>query len=71
MAFIGLTITEWAVKNGIYLNTSSKYYPQGNGLAESTNKNIITIIKKTLQENKRDWHSKLKATLWLDRITPK
>lgn len=24
-----------------------------------------------MQKNKRDWHSKLKATLWVDRITPK
>lgn len=31
LAFIGSKITEWAVKNGIYLGTSSNYYPQGNG----------------------------------------
>jgi transposase InsO family protein len=71
LAFVGSKVTEWALRSGVYLNTSSNYYPQGNGLAESTNKNLIRIIKRTLQENKRDWHSKLKSALWLDRITPK
>lgn len=70
MAFTGLRVSEWVVKNGIYLNTSSNYYPQGNHLVESTNKNLIRIIKKTLQENQRDWHKKLMSALWLDRITP-
>ncbi|KAH9308369.1 hypothetical protein KI387_036280, partial [Taxus chinensis] len=28
LAFIGSKVTEWAVKNGIYLSTSSNYYPQ-------------------------------------------
>jgi len=27
LAFVGLRIIDWAVKNGIYLNTSSNYYP--------------------------------------------
>ena len=40
-------------------------------MAESSNKNLIRIIKRNLQENQRDWHSKLKAALWVDRITPK
>ncbi|XP_059066364.1 uncharacterized protein LOC131857679 [Cryptomeria japonica] len=28
--FIGLKVTNWALENEIYLNTSSNYYPQGN-----------------------------------------
>lgn len=71
LAFTSLKVSEWVVKKGIYLNTSSNYYPQGNGLAESTNKNLIRIIKKTLQDSQRDWHTKLKSALCLDRITPK
>lgn len=51
LAFVGSKVTEWAFKNDIFLNTSSNYYPQGNGLAESTNKNLIRIIKRILQEN--------------------
>jgi len=71
LAFMGSKVTKWAVKNGIYLSTSSNYYPQGNGQAESTNKNLLKIIKRTLDENQRTWHSKLKSALWADRITPK
>ena len=44
LAFVGARVTKWAFKKGIYLNTSSNYYPQGNGLAESTNKNLLRII---------------------------
>lgn len=68
---VGLRVSGWAVKNGIHLNTSSNYYPQGNGLAESTNKNLVRIIKRILEDNQRTWHNKLKYTLWADRITPK
>ncbi|XP_057864631.1 uncharacterized protein LOC131072486 [Cryptomeria japonica] len=31
LAFVGLKISDWGVKKGIYLNTSSNYYPQSNG----------------------------------------
>ena len=51
LAFVGNKISEWVVEQGIYLNTSSNYYPQGNGQAESTNKNLICIIKRTLEGN--------------------
>ena len=33
---------------GIIFNHSTSYYPQGNGLAESTNKNIVNSIKNML-----------------------
>ena len=71
LAFVGFKITNWVVKHGIYLSTSSNYYPRGNGLAESTNKNLIRIPKRTMEENQRFWHSHLKTTLWADRVTPK
>jgi transposase InsO family protein len=50
---------------------SANYYPQGNGLAESNNKNLIRIIRKTVGNNKRVWDSYLKYALWADRITKK
>lgn len=71
LAFVGLRVTYWAVKHGIHLNTSSNYYPQGNGLAESTNKNLIRIIKRTMEDNQRTWHIELKYALWENRVTPK
>lgn len=71
LAFISLKIFVWSVKNNIFLNTSSNYYLHGNGQEESTNKNLIKIIKKNIEDNQRTWHEKLKLALWDDRITPK
>lgn len=56
---------------GFKLVHSTSYYPQGNGLAESSNKSLIRIIKKLLEDNKRNWDSKLNYALWADRVTTK
>jgi hypothetical protein len=55
----------------ITLGHSTSYYPQGNGLVESSNKRLVRIIKKLLQDNKNAWHKKLIHALWADKITPK
>jgi hypothetical protein len=55
-------------KYNIVLDHSMTYYPQGNGLAESSNKSLINIIKKVLNENKKSWHVHLKYTLWVNQI---
>eukprot|EP00253_Pinus_taeda_P018987 PITA_18987 len=55
----------------IKLVHSTSYYPQRNGLAESSNKSPIRIIKKLLEDNKKNWDSKLKYALWADRVTTK
>lgn len=58
-------------KYHITLGHSKAYYPQGNGLAKSSNKSLINIIKKLLEENKKKWHKKLTNALWADRFTAK
>jgi hypothetical protein len=55
----------------ITLGHSTMYYPQGNGLAESSNKSLTRIIKRLLQDNKKAWHKKLIYALWVDRVTTK
>jgi hypothetical protein len=50
---------------------STPYYPQGNGLAKSSNKSLVKIIKILLEDNKKAWDSKLKFSLWADRVTTK
>ena len=47
---------------------STSYYPQGNGLAESSNKILVRIIRKLLDNNKKSWDSKLKFSLWAHRV---
>ena len=69
--FSSIKFTEFANEKGIDLNYYANYYPQGNGLVESTNKNLIRILKKMVIENQRSWHLALPNVLWDDRVTPK
>ena len=55
----------------ISLIHSTPYYPQGNGLAEYSNKILIKLIKRLLEDNKRAWDSKLQFSLWANRVTAK
>ena len=57
--FSGTAMMEFTIKRGFKLKYSANYYPQGNGLAESTNKNLIRIIKRTIDQNQRNWHTSL------------
>ena len=38
---------------GIHMVHSMSYYPQGNGLAESSNKILVRIIRKIFETNKK------------------
>jgi len=69
--FSGNKMTEFALKRGFKLKYSANYYPQGNGLAKSTNKNLIRIIKRTVDQNQKNWRKALVNALWADRITKK
>lgn len=69
--FFGNTMVEFALKRGFKLKYSTNYYPQGNGLVESTNKNFIRIIKRTIYQNHRNWHKALTFALWAGKITQK
>jgi transposase InsO family protein len=61
--FLSLEMSEFALEKGIKLKYSSNYYPQGNGLEESTNKNLIKIIKRTVSENHKNWHNALLSAI--------
>jgi transposase InsO family protein len=70
-AFGSEPLAKFCEQFGIKLIHSTPYYPQGNGLAESSNKILLRIIKRLLEDNKRAWNSKLKFALWDDRVTTK
>ena len=71
LAFKSKNMVNFCEENNIILKHSIPYYPQGNGLAKSTNKNIVNSIKKMLFQNKRSWDIKLKYALWADRVNVK
>ena len=68
--FSSIRLTTFANERRIKFHYSANYYPQGNGLAESTNKNFIRILNKNVIENQRSWHLALPNALWDDRVTP-
>eukprot|EP00253_Pinus_taeda_P006011 PITA_06011 len=69
--FSGNAMFNFTIKRGFKLKYLANYYPQGNGLAESTNKNLIKVIKRTIEQNHKTWHKSLLFALWADRITQK
>lgn len=53
VAFRAKELVDMCESMGITLVHSTSYYPQGNGLAESSNKSLVRIIKKLLEDNKQ------------------
>jgi hypothetical protein len=51
------------------LLNSSPYYAQTNGQAESSNKTLIKLIKKKIEDNLRRWHEVLSEALWAHRMS--
>ena len=70
-AFKSKRMIEFCHKYHITLGHSTAYHPQGNALAESSNKSLVNIIKKLLELNKKSWNKTLVHALWADRITQK
>jgi hypothetical protein len=69
--FISAKFTQFLNKFGVKHSTSSTYYPQGNGKVESTNKNMVKILKKIINDKPRQWHTLLIYALWVDQLPPK
>jgi hypothetical protein len=53
----------------IKLLSSSLYHAQANSQAESSNKTLIKLIKKKIEENPKRWHEILSKALWVHRIS--
>jgi transposase InsO family protein len=70
-AFISANLTQFLAKLGVKHFTSSAYYPRGNGQAESTNKNLVRIFKRLIEDKPRPWNTLLTYTLWEDHTTTK
>jgi hypothetical protein len=69
--FNGSKFTKFCRQYGIIMGRYSNHYPQGNGLAESTNIKLVKILKKIVNGNQRNWHLKLIEALWASRKTSK
>ena len=59
----------WKKENKIKYSTN--YYPQGDGLEESSNNNLIKILHKMVTKNQNNWHNDLSNALGVVWVTPK
>jgi transposase InsO family protein len=66
--FMSHQVPEFAEFLKIKLLSSSPYYAQTNGQTESSNKTLIKLIKKKIEENPKRWHEVLSEVLWTHRI---
>jgi transposase InsO family protein len=62
-SFMSHQVRDFAESLKIKLLSSSPYYAQANGHAESSNKTLIKLIKKKIEENPKRWHEVLSEAL--------
>src|SRR6266540_2619416 len=68
-SFMVKEVKEFAESYGIKMLNSSPYYEQANGQAESSNKILIKLIKKKIEDHPRRWHEAMSEALWAHRIS--
>ncbi|XP_021728717.1 uncharacterized protein LOC110695794 [Chenopodium quinoa] len=54
-------------KNGVHQRFRTTYHPQTTGQAEVSNRQIKSILEKTVANNRKDWSDKLDDALWANR----
>jgi transposase InsO family protein len=69
LSFMSHQVRDFAESLKIKLHSSSPYYAQTNGQAESSNKTLIKLIKKKIEENPKRWHQVLSEVLWAHHIS--
>jgi transposase InsO family protein len=68
-SFMSKEVRNFAELDKIKMLKSSPYYAQANGQAKSSNKTLIKLIKKKIEDNPRRWHEVLSEALWAHRIS--
>ena len=51
-------------KYGVRHYTSLAYHPQSNGKVEVLNREIKSILEKTVNSSRKDWSKKIEDALW-------
>jgi transposase InsO family protein len=69
--FLNDLIREMTNRFQIDHRKTTPYHPQTNGQTERVNGILVSILRKTVIDSKRDWDVKLTAALWAYRTTYK
>ncbi|KAK1609279.1 hypothetical protein QYE76_032952 [Lolium multiflorum] len=67
--FVSKEFRKFCEDMGIKLIRSSPYYAQANGQAEASNKSLMKLIKRKIDEHPRRWHEVLSEALWAYRMS--
>jgi transposase InsO family protein len=62
--FTGKNFKKYLSKLGIEHRVSTAYHPQTNGQAETSNRQLKSILNKTIEKGGKDWSTKLDGALW-------
>ena len=62
--FCNKVIDKVLQKYGVRHRTSLAYHPQSNGQAEVSNREIKSILEKTVNNSRKDWSKKTEDALW-------
>jgi hypothetical protein len=65
--FTGKNFKKCLSKLGIEHRVSTAYHPQTNGQAETSNRQLKSILNKTIEKGSKDWSKKLDRALWAYR----
>jgi transposase InsO family protein len=67
-SFMSKEVHEFVESYRIKLLNLSPYYAQANGQAESSNRALISLIKKKISDHHKRWHMVLSKALWAHTI---
>ncbi|WVZ58281.1 hypothetical protein U9M48_008564 [Paspalum notatum var. saurae] len=67
--FLAEEFKNFAKEMGITLLQSSPYYAHANGQAKASNKSLIKLIKRKIDEYPKQWHDRLAEALWAYRMS--
>jgi hypothetical protein len=68
-SFISKEVRKFAESYRIKLLNSSPYYAQTNRKVESSNRTLISLVKKKISDHPKHWHKVLSEALWAHRIS--